>query len=44
MTVKAVFEGIFHNFNAARKKYNVYHSSLMEMVSKTEMRVKKQLI
>ena len=44
MTVKAVFEDIFHNFNAVRKKYNVYHSSLMEMVSKTEMRVKKQLI
>ena len=40
----AVFEGSFPNFNVAHKVDNVHHLSLMDIVGKEEMRVKRQLL
>ena len=44
ISVTAIFESnISPNFNEVYKKGKVHYSSLVDMVGKTEMRVKRQL-
>ena len=44
ISLTTVFAGSSPNFNAVCKAGTVHHSSLMDIVSKEEMRVKKQLL
>ena len=43
VSLTIVFEGTFPSFDTAPKEDNVHHLSLMDMVGKAEVSVKRQL-